>query len=83
MGKLYFKHAAKTYILSSSLVTGVLEKYFLIREIFSKLGDPVKSYSRKGLNADINIKIRKYPSASSTDILDHNRLSLGKEPEKS
>ena len=36
----------------------------------------------KGLNknADINIKIRKYSGASSTDILDHIRPSLRKEP---
>ena len=35
----------------------------------------------KGLNknADINIKIRKYPGASSTNILDHIRPSLRKE----
>ena len=31
---------------------------------------------------DINIKIRKYPGASSTGILDHIRLSLRKEPDK-
>ena len=38
----------------------------------------------KGLNknADINIKIRKYPGASSTDILDHIRPSLRKEPDQ-
>ena len=36
----------------------------------------------KGLNknADINIKIRKYSGASSTDILDHIQPSLRKEP---
>ena len=33
-------------------------------------------------NADINIKIRKYPGASSTDILDHIRPSLRKEPDQ-
>ena len=35
----------------------------------------------KGLNknADINIKIEKYPGASSTDILDHIKRSLRKE----
>ena len=38
----------------------------------------------KGLkkNTDINIKIRKYPGASSTDILDHIRRSLRKEPDQ-
>ena len=38
----------------------------------------------KGLikNADINIKIRKYPGASSTDILDHIKPSLRKEPDQ-
>ena len=38
----------------------------------------------KGLNknGDINIKIRKYPGASSTDILDHIRPSLRKEPDQ-
>ena len=38
----------------------------------------------KGLNknADINIKIRKYPGASSTDILDHITPSLRKEPDQ-
>ena len=38
----------------------------------------------KGLNknADINIKIRKYPGASSTDILGHIRPSLRKEPDQ-
>ena len=30
-------------------------------------------------NADINIKIRKYPGASSSNILDHMRPSLRKE----
>ena len=30
-------------------------------------------------NADINIKIRKYPGASSNNILDHIRPSLRKE----
>ena len=38
----------------------------------------------KGLNenADTSIKIRKYPGASSTDILDHSRPSLRKEPDQ-
>ena len=38
----------------------------------------------KGLNknADTNIKIRKHPGASSFDILDHIRPSLGKEPDQ-
>ena len=38
----------------------------------------------KGLNknVDINIKIRKYPDASSTDILDHIIPSLRKEPDQ-
>ena len=33
-------------------------------------------------NADINIKIRKYPGASSTDMLGHIRPSLTKEPDQ-
>ena len=33
-------------------------------------------------NADINIRIRKYPGASSTDILDHIKPSLRKEPDQ-
>ena len=33
-------------------------------------------------NADINIKIRKYPGASSNDILDHIKPSLRKEPDQ-
>ena len=33
-------------------------------------------------NAEINIKIRKYPGASSTDMLDHIRPSLRKEPDQ-
>ena len=33
-------------------------------------------------NTDINIKIRKYPGASSTDMLDHIRPSLRKEPDQ-
>ena len=33
-------------------------------------------------NAGINIKIQKYPGASSTDILDHIRPSLRKEPDQ-
>ena len=38
----------------------------------------------KGLykNADIHIKIRKCPGASSTDILDHTRPSLREEPDQ-
>ena len=38
----------------------------------------------KGLNkiTDINIKIRKHPGASSTNILDHIRPSLKKEPDQ-
>ena len=38
----------------------------------------------KGLNknADINIQIRKYPGASSTDILDHIKPSLRKKPDQ-
>ena len=38
----------------------------------------------KGLNknADINIKIRKCPGASSTDILNHIKPSLRKEPDQ-
>ena len=38
----------------------------------------------KGLNknADINIKMRKYPGASSTDILDHIKPSFRKEPDQ-
>ena len=38
----------------------------------------------KGLskNADTNIKIRKYPGASSTNILDHIKPSLRKEPDQ-
>ena len=38
----------------------------------------------KGLNknADTSIKIRKYPGASSTDILDHIRPTLRKEPDQ-
>ena len=49
------------------------------------LGDSVlNGVKEKGLNkkADINIKIRKYPCASSTDILDHIRPSLRKEPDQ-
>ena len=44
----------------------------------------VKWYSKIGLNknADINIKIRKYPGASSTAILDHIKPSLRKEPDQ-
>ena len=38
----------------------------------------------KGLNENtgINIKIRKYPGASSTDILDPIKASLRKEPDQ-
>ena len=38
----------------------------------------------KGLNknADINVKIQKYSGASSTDILDHIKPSLRKEPDQ-
>ena len=38
----------------------------------------------RGMNKDKNIKvkIRKYPGASSTDILDHIKLSLRKAPEQ-
>ena len=49
------------------------------------LGDSMlNGVQEKGLNknADINIKIRKYPGASSTDILDHIRPSLRKEPDQ-
>ena len=47
------------------------------------LGDSMlNGVQEKGLNknADINIKIPKYPGASSTGILDHIRPSLRKEP---
>ena len=33
-------------------------------------------------NADINIKIRKYPGESSNDILDYIKPSLRKEPDQ-
>ena len=49
------------------------------------LGDSIlNGVQEKGLNknADTNIKIRKHPGASSTDILDHIRPSLGKEPDQ-
>ena len=49
------------------------------------LGDSVlNGIQEKGLNkkSDINIKIRKYPGASSTDILDHIKPSLRKEPDQ-
>ena len=49
------------------------------------LGDSMlNGVQEKGLNknADINIKIRKYSGASSTDILDHIRPSLRKEPDQ-
>ena len=44
----------------------------------------LNSAQEKGLhkNADINIKIRKYPGASLADILDHVRPSLRKEPDQ-
>ena len=42
----------------------------------------LNSVQEKGLNADINIKIRKYPGASSTDMLDHIRPSSRKEPDQ-
>ena len=48
------------------------------------LGDSMlNDVQEKGLNenTDINIKIRKYPDPSSTDILDHIRPSLRKEPD--
>ena len=49
------------------------------------LGDSMlNGIQEKRLNksADINIKIRKYPGASSTDILDHIKPSLRKEPDQ-
>ena len=56
------------------------------------LGDPMlfvvfmlfNAIQEKGLNknADINIKIRKYPSATSTDMLDHIKPILRKEPDQ-
>ena len=49
------------------------------------LGDSMLNGGQeKGLNknADINIKIRKYHGAPSTEILDHIRPSLRKEPDK-
>ena len=49
------------------------------------LGDSMlNGVQEKGLNknADINIKIRKYPGASSTDILDHIRPSFRKKPDQ-
>ena len=49
------------------------------------LGDSMlNGVQEKGLNknADINIKIRKYHGAPSTEILDHIRPSLRKEPDK-
>ena len=33
-------------------------------------------------NTDINIKIRKYPGVSSTDILNHIKPSLRREPDQ-
>ena len=38
----------------------------------------------KGLNKDVkfNIKVRKYPGASSIDILDHLKPTLRKEPDE-
>ena len=49
------------------------------------LGDSMlNGIQEKRLNksADINIKIRKYSGASSTDILDHIKPSLRKEPDQ-
>ena len=49
------------------------------------LGDSMlNGVQEKGFNknADINIKIRKYHGASSTEILDHIRPSLRKEPDQ-
>ena len=49
------------------------------------LGDSMlNGIQERGLNknADISIRIRKYPGASSTDILDHIKLSLRKEPDQ-
>ena len=61
--------------------TGVLEKYFLIWVIFSKLGDSMlNGVQEKGLNLDFSIKVQNFPGASSTDMLDHIRPSLKKEP---
>ena len=63
--------------------TGVLEKYFLIWVIFSKLGDSMlNGVQEKGLNVDFSIKVQKFPGASSTDMLDHIRPSLKKEPDQ-
>ena len=47
-------------------------------------GSMLNAAQENGLNknADTNIKIRKQPGASSTDILDHIRPSLGKEPDQ-
>ena len=50
-----------------------------------ELGDSMlNGVQQKGFNknADINIKIRKNPGASSIDILDHIRPSLRKEPDQ-
>ena len=49
------------------------------------LGDPMlNGIQEKELNknADINIKIRKYPGASSTDILNYIKPSLRKNPDQ-
>ena len=49
------------------------------------LGDSmVNGTQEKGMNKDSNmiIKIRKYPGASSTDILDHIKPSLRKDPDQ-
>ena len=49
------------------------------------LGDSMlNGFQEKGLNknADINVKIRKYPDASSTDMLDHISPRLRKEPDQ-
>ena len=44
----------------------------------------VNGIQEKGMNKDSNmiIKIRKYPGASSTDILDHIKPSLRKDPDQ-
>ena len=49
------------------------------------LGDSmVNGIQEKGMNKDSNmiIKIRKYPGASSTDILDHIKPNLRKDPDQ-
>ena len=44
----------------------------------------VNGIQEKGMNKDSNmiIKIRKYPGVSSTDILDHIKPSLRKDPDQ-